>query len=225
MKSIYHRALGDRFHSLHPRLQERYGITSASGEFYVGTGEMEYVRTNGYVSPLLRLGARRNLVLPESGEGVEFEIRNYAYEDSLGRETVSGIREFVLDTQRRFDSYMVYSKERGGVVDYLGTHQNVAVDLYFTVDENGNLHISSEEGRFYTPYFGFGIPRALSTDARVSEYYDDTDDVFRVHVEIRNPAMGTVLEYEGSFEGEVRERNANEDIPREYLPKRLENRV
>lgn len=41
MTSIYRRALGGDFERLHPRIQERFGLTSAAGRAAVGTGVME----------------------------------------------------------------------------------------------------------------------------------------------------------------------------------------
>jgi hypothetical protein len=60
---------------------------------------------------------------------VPFTIENYAYRDPLGRETVTWVRTFETTKRRRFDAYMIWSEQRGRIVDYLGTHQHLAVDL------------------------------------------------------------------------------------------------
>ena len=59
-------------------------------------------------------------MFPERGKNVPFSIENYAFLDEFGRETVSWIRKFQTTTPRRFDAYMIYSDERGKIVDYLG---------------------------------------------------------------------------------------------------------
>ena len=41
--SIYQRALGSDFKRLHPRIQERFGITSAGGRAAIGKGTIENV--------------------------------------------------------------------------------------------------------------------------------------------------------------------------------------
>src|SRR5262245_29009133 len=83
-----------------------------------------------YTLPFLYVGAWRRIMFPEHGRNVPFTIENYAYVDGLGRETVTWIRTFeTRRPPRRFDAYMVYSERRGCIVDYLGTHQHLAVDL------------------------------------------------------------------------------------------------
>jgi hypothetical protein len=81
--------------------------------------------------------------------GYSFTVRNYAYLDPYGRETVTWIRNFATHHPRRFDAYMIYSKERGCIVDYLGTHQHLAVDIHLSVDDRGGLRLRSGAQRFY----------------------------------------------------------------------------
>jgi hypothetical protein len=82
-------------------------------------------------------------MFPEQGRDVPFTIQNYAYRDTLGRETVTWIRTFATGKVRRFDAYMIYSEKRGCIVDYLGTHQHLAVDLDLSVAANGGLSLRS----------------------------------------------------------------------------------
>ena len=84
-----------------------------------------------------------------------FTIENYAYRDPLGRETVTWVRTFETTKRRRFDAYMIWSEQRGRIVDYLGTHQLLAVDLDVSVAENGGLRLRSGEQRFYEGLVGF----------------------------------------------------------------------
>lgn len=96
-----------------------------------------------YTLPFLYIGTWRSIMFPERGKNVPFTIENYAYLDPLGRETVSWVRTFDTKKRRRFDAYMIYSKERGCIVDYLGTHQHLAVDIELSVAENGGLRLRS----------------------------------------------------------------------------------
>jgi hypothetical protein len=43
MSSIYQRALGPDFERLHPRIQRRFGMSSADGIAQIGRGVMEEV--------------------------------------------------------------------------------------------------------------------------------------------------------------------------------------
>lgn len=65
---------------------------------------------------------------------------------------------------------MVHSGERRCVIDYLGTHQHLAVDLELAVDEREGLRLRSGEQRFYEGPVAFRIPLALSGVAEVCEW-------------------------------------------------------
>lgn len=143
--SIFRDALGEEFTRLHPELQRRFGFSSADGIACIGTGRMERVeRGPAVVAPFLRLGTRRNILFPEHGRDVPFTIANYAYRDGFGRETVTFVRTFQFVRPRRFDATMVAAPGRAGtVIDYLGTHQHLAVELRVGVTARGGLVISS----------------------------------------------------------------------------------
>lgn len=101
-------------------------------------------------------------MFPESGRNLPFQIRNYAFVDSLGRETVTWIRTFQTKRKRRFDAYMIYSEQRGQIVDYLGTHQHLAVDIDLKVAPNGGIALRSAAQRFYEGPVGFSFPMLFS---------------------------------------------------------------
>jgi hypothetical protein len=148
--SIYEKALGSEFKKLHPQIQRRFGLTAKGGLAAVGTGRMEQLwHGKAYTLPFLYIGTWRSIMFPEQGKDVPFTIENYAYHDELGRETVTWVRTFETTRRRRFDAYMIWSEERGCIVDYLGTHQHLAVDLQISVSENGGLRLRSGEQRFY----------------------------------------------------------------------------
>ena len=201
MVSIYQRALRSDFEKLHPRVQENFSLTSESGFAFRGTGTIKSLRHGAaYTVPFLYIGTWRSIMFPESGRSVPFTIQNYAYVDSLGRETVTWVRTFATGKQRRFDAYMVWSEERGCIVDYLGTHQHLAVDLELSVAENGGLQIWSTEQRFYEGPVAFRFPMFFSGSANVCEWYDDDAGCFRINVSAENPHWGRLFGYNGSFQ-------------------------
>lgn len=144
----------------------------------------------GFTRPFLWLGAKRHILLPSEGTDVGFRIDNYAYRDSLGRETVTFVRTFDFGVPRRWDATMIYSPERGLVVDYLGTHQHVAVDLHLSVDDRGALLIRSGEQRFHEGQLSCRIPPLVTGAAEVRESYDDDLGRFRIDVRVVNHRFG-----------------------------------
>lgn len=224
MSSIYRRALGAEFDRLHPRIRDRFGFSSTDRVVSVGRGEMERVWHARWAKLPLMLGATRNLMFADRGRRVPFTVQNAAYVDSFGRETVSWVRTFQFSgVVRRFDAFMVYSPTRRMIVDYLGDHQHLAVDLELGVADNGGIRICSGEQRFYEGMLGFRFPGKLTGTAEVCEWYDDQADLYRIRVEVSNPLFGPVFGYEGSFQAETLPMEP-EQIPRDWLPRREESR-
>lgn len=224
MTSIYQQAMGSDFARLHPQIQRRFGFSSAAGLACIGRGVMDKVWHGApYTLPFLYVGAWRRIMFPEQAHNVPFTIANYAYADSLGRETVTWLRTFATSWQRRFDAYMIYSPERGLIVDYLGTHQHLAVDIDLSVDARGGLRLRSGSQRFYEGPVGFAFPMQFSGIADVCEWYDDALGCFCIDVRVSNKLWGPLFGYHGTFTAHwlpVRPGG----VPRDALPRRVEQR-
>lgn len=222
MTSIYQRALGSDFCRLHPQIQRRFGLSSADGIASIGTGVMDTIWKGHFCTePFLRVGSWRRIMFPETGRNVPFQIENYAFVDRFGRETVTWIRTFESRRTRRFDAYMIYSEARHRIVDYLGTHQHLAVDIDLTVDETGGLRLRSGAQRFYEGPIGFSFPMLFSGIADVREWYDDASHCFRIVVNVHNEVWGPLFGYSGRFDVEWRK---VETVPSHVLPRRQECR-
>jgi hypothetical protein len=153
---------------------------------------------------------------------VPFEIEYWAYRDSLGRETGTWLRSFHTDRERRFDAYMIFSEARGRIVDYLGTHQHLAVDLELTVDERGGLRLRSGELRFYEGALAFRFPLLFSGVAEVCEWFDDALGRFRIEVNVTNRVFGPLFGYRGAFD--VEWLDTARGVPPSARPRRDERR-
>ena len=224
-KSIYATVMGDEFEKLHPKIQERFGFDSSSGKRAIGRGLMDRVwHGKFYTIPFLMVGTWRNIMFPEQGVNVPFTIENWAYIDTLGRETVTELRTFELGRRRRFDAYMVKHPSRNQVVDLMGTHQHLAVDLQLTVAENGGLRIESGEQRFYEGPIAFKFPMLFSGRAHVYVWFDETINRYRIEVEVKNRVWGTLFGFVGVFDVEWEPVDPN-NIPPEIKPKREESRA
>ncbi len=227
--SIYQQALGSDFARLHPQIQRRFGFSSADGVASVGRGVMEEVWKGAFFTvPFLYLGTWRRIMFPETGRDVPFTIENYAFVDRFGRETVTWVRTFESAWRgrprtRRFDAYMIYSPRRGCVVDYLGSHEHLAVDIELAVDDEGGLRLRSGAQRFYEGPVGFAFPMGLSGVADVREWYDERARRFRIRVDVRNRRWGRLFGYQGSFDVEWR-RVEPGGVPPHVLPARQERR-
>ena len=224
MTSIYQRVLGADFQRLHPMIQRRFGFSSADRVAAIGHGVMDEIwKGSFFTNPFLRAGSWRRIMFPETGRNVPFTIENYAFVDRFGRETVSWIRTFELRRHRRFDAYMIYSDARRRIVDYLGSHEHLAVDIDLSVDAAGGLRLRSGAQRLYEGLVGFSFPMAFSGIADVREWYDDAGRSFRIVVDVHNRLWGSLFGYRGRFDVEWRA-ITRETIPLHILPQRQEVR-
>ncbi len=224
MSSIYERVLGADFHRLHPQIQRRFGFSSSDGIASIGSGVMDEIwKGRFYTEPFLRVGSWRRIMFPETGRNIPFTIENYAFVDQFGRETVSWIRTVQSRRTRRFDAYMVYSDTRRRIIDYLGSHEHLAVDIDLSVDEAGGLRLLSGAQRFYEGVIGFNFPMLFSGIADVREWHDDEAQCFRIAVDVHNSVWGPLFGYRGSFNVEWRKVTAGE-VPSHILPQRQERR-
>lgn len=224
--AVFPRALGDDFGRLHPMMQRRFGVSLDGGYACVGRGVMTRIRRGPWWTvPFLQIGRMRNILIPDVGVDVPFTIENHAYLDPFGRETVTFMREYRMPGRRhpsRFDATMIVDPARGSVVDYLGTHQHLAVDLDLTVEDDGSLLLRSGEQRFREGWIDFRFPMLFSGYAELRERFDDEAGVFRIQLEVRNLVFGFLFGYEGWFTCEFPE--AAEAPPSRVLPKRHEHR-
>ncbi|SFK40397.1 protein of unknown function [Halobacillus dabanensis] len=193
MKSIYHRALGEQFHRLHPEMQKKYGLTSKQNLMVLGQGRMTEIRgTNPFIRPLLQIGVKDYLIFAERGKDVPFTLENYVYADEQGRETVSWIRRFFFPYAiRGFDAAMRYDEERKCIVDDLGKSGFVQTELDLHVTAQGGLYMESKAVNVD------GILSMITPKTSVYEHYDEVEGAFRVHVHAEHPLLGTLLMYEG----------------------------
>ncbi|MFP7760376.1 DUF4166 domain-containing protein [Marisediminicola sp. LYQ134] len=224
--SVFARALGADFSRLHPELQKRFGVSLDGGYAMVGTGVMTRVRRGPWWTvPFLHIGKLRNILIADVGDDVPFTISNYPYLDPHGRETVTFVREYRVPGKARssrFDATMVIDPHRGVIVDYLGTHQHLAVDLDLTVEADGSLHLRSEAQRFYEGPLAFRFPMVFSGRADLRESWDAEAGVFRISLEVRNRVFGFLFGYEGCFTASY---PAADTTPQHLLPRRHERRL
>lgn len=198
MNSVFQRALGPAYEALHPAIAERYALTSADRTRCVGRGSMYSVRHNPLALPVLWAGTRRNLLFPEQGAQVPFEVRTTPFDDD-GVESVAYVRQFDVGRQRRFDAYMQYDETRDCVVDALGTHRNPVTELHFSVTEGDALRIGTGAQWLRIGDRQLPVPRPLRADVTVVERYDDAWDRFEISVAVANPLLGPVFAYDGWF--------------------------
>lgn len=170
-------------------------------------------------------GHRENLQYPHPprGAGRPLSVENYPYRDPLGRETITFVREFRTAENKisRFYATMIWSSQPNRIIDYLGTHQHLAVDLDMSVEQDGSLLLTTNDQCFHEGPISFNFPMLFSGKAILRECYDDEAEVYRINLEVRNPVFGFLFGYRGTFTCDF---PPAEDAPKRLQPLRHESR-
>lgn len=224
MKSIYEQAIGPDFQSLHPKLQQKFSLTSQQNVMARSVGVMDQIWGGAFfMRPVLHVLAKKHLTFKERGEKIPFVLENVAYQNQAGIECFAWLRTFQFpNVERHFDATMTYDPKLNKIVDYLGIDQDVISTIEYSVLENGGLKLTSN--RLMIPYSHrfVQVPKLLNGTAEVTEWYDDACETFRIFVEVSNPYFGTIFGYEGSF---VTEFHSFDHLPKSALPRNERIRI
>ncbi len=143
----------------------------------------------------------------------------------IGRETVTFVRTFDYPRRPgrpgRFDATMILGGD-GRIVDYLGTHQHLAVDLELTAEPDGSLRLRLDAQRFYAGPIVFRFPMLFSGRADLRESFDDATGEYVIQLQVRNCVFGFLFGYEGRFTCEFP--SADDGPPDHVLPLQHERR-
>lgn len=199
MANIYERLLGDSYKKLHPKLQKRYEITEENS--FIGEGKMDEIYGGSFfVKLILKIASRFRMFFSERGKKVPFVIHNTAGLDKDGIEIVRWNRTFYFhDKERYFNAVMQLDEENNEIVDYFGEPHLLVSTLNFHIDELGAMHISSKKQWFYMFGRKIPLPKLLYGEAKIVESYDEELQCFRIHVQVRNPLIGSLFSYKGTF--------------------------
>ncbi|TCN25166.1 DUF4166 domain-containing protein [Mesobacillus foraminis] len=197
--SIYRELLGEDFQRLHPKLQQRY--TFPEGKPFLGSGTMTRIENGGFwLKPFLAFATRWKFLFPEVGVDVPFTIKNTSRMLPSGETEIYWERTFYFKRRaRHFNAFMTMDAERGVVKDYLGEPSLFYSDLKFEVTSDGRMRIRSGSQRVIIGKFESTVPRLLEGVVTVEEGYDDTREVYTIHVDIRNRLAGRLMSYQGEF--------------------------
>ncbi|XXM72528.1 DUF4166 domain-containing protein [Lysinibacillus sphaericus] len=197
--TIYKELLGEDFHKLHPKLQERYRLPV--GQSFQGIGTMSKIETGpAWLKPFFTYAVHRKFLFPESGKDVPFTIKNSCRTLQSGETEVYWERTFFFEeATRHFNAFMTIDSGRGIVKDYLGEPSLFYSDLTLSVSLEGGLLIRSGSQRFIAGRLEIPLPSLLRGVVDVEEGYDEGCGCYTIKVDIHNKLIGRMMTYEGTF--------------------------
>ncbi len=204
MISAYKQQMGEAYEKLHPQIQKRFDFSTENGIAFIGKGVMKTIWTGNKIAVfLLKLLSKSNILFPKVGDNIPYEIHNYPYKDSYGREVHSMNRVFYFPKEvQRFDGTALYSEVNQQIIEYLGLDQNMFFKMALSAEENGAIKFLS--GKQYAILFGrkIPIPSFLRGDIELLEWYDDTEERFYLDLKVSTKLFGPLFGFNGWFTGD-----------------------
>ncbi len=192
LQSVYQRALGDEFGSLHPNLQRYFGpippgsVGTGSGRYRVAGSRIRLLR------PVLAVMAWRHALFPDLGYDVPFGVTNVP-NSSGGLEAVRTF-DFASGSRIMQDRMTVAS---GCLYDRVGKRGGLGVALQLAV-VSGGLRMRSTRLALHIGTARIPLPRfaTVHLDERI-----DPLDPSRQNVDVRitAPLVGEIFRYAGTF--------------------------
>ncbi|WP_213815947.1 DUF4166 domain-containing protein [Glaciihabitans sp. dw_435] len=189
--SVYQRVLGDDFAALAPELRS-YFERPPAGSVGVGTGVYEVAGSrHRWLRPVFTYLAWRHILFPEYGTAIPFEVLNVPGPgDGLSARRLfqfAGRTRIMEDTMHVID---------GRLHDFLGRRRGLEVRLRVRIVD-GALAMQSDGVWLHLRRLRLPVPAVLSARVTLTECWDG--DAQHVSVRMRNPLLGEIFEYRGSF--------------------------
>ena len=180
-------------------LQKRYDLPE--GAVFKASGIMKEIKGGPiWLFPIFQAGIRWKLLFPEQGRDIPFTIKNQAFISDMGDSQVHWERIFHFSKKKRyFNALMSLDEKQSVIQDYLGEPHLLYADLALHVTNNGSLTIQSLRQRLVLGKIEIPLPRLFQGLATVIERYDDEQELYHINVTVRNPLVGRVFSYEGTF--------------------------
>jgi Domain of unknown function (DUF4166) len=223
--SAYKQQMGSEYEKLHPQIQKRFDFSTENNIAFVGKGVMEKIWNGNQLAVfILKLLSKSNILFPRIGENISYEIHNYPYTDSLGREVHSMNRVFFFpDEEQRFDGTALYSEKKKQIVEYLGLDYRMVFEMGLNAEPNGAIKFTS--GRQFAFLFGLQIPvpSFVRGDIELFEWFDDSDGKFYLDLSVKSKLFGPLFGFSGWFSGEYVDFKGKK-LPEKFNPIRVEEK-
>ena len=201
-RSPYQAVLGGELAGLHPRLQAYFSAIPAGHHGY-GRGVFETVGTpRRWLWPALAVLARAGVVFPVWQREVPFTVVNRPVAADSPHPAVTADRSFALTAGDRHMRDLI-SVDASGLYDRLGSPPRLDSRLHASVVD-GALRLRSTRVTLLAGGLRIRFPRRLAPVVELIESFDDALGSQRVSLTVRAPLLGTIYEYAGTFDYEVR---------------------
>lgn len=193
-------ALGPEVEMLAPAVREHFSSCKRP-RHYRGTMSRVWRRRGGLArlaAPAFRLAGMAELLFPETGEDVPFELTQHDEPPDAGPAATQFLRTFHFPRRsRRFPARLTFDPATRRLCDRLGRGGRLEVEMLAVV-RGGTLQITTGHQwlrlgrRVRVP-----VPSWLAGHASVTEWQEA--EALRIRLVVRNPLLGELFGFEGTF--------------------------
>ncbi|MBK0418520.1 DUF4166 domain-containing protein [Leucobacter sp. CSA1] len=149
---------------------------------------------------LLRPFTGPDLLVSRYERNVPFTVVNRPLRLADGSLALAAERIFRFRSgEQRFVDVLYGGGPAGALRNVLGARGRIELELVCAVTAEGHLRMESRGTRLRVGRRSVRLPRLLSVLAEVEDGYDAARGVRTISAAVRNPVLGTVVEYRGSF--------------------------
>lgn len=211
--------MGDEYLKLHPEIQKRFDFSTGNNVAFVGRGVMDKIWVGNKLTVfLLKLLSKSSILFPRVGENINYEVHNYPYIDSHGREVHSLNRIFFFpDEIQRFDGTALYSEKHEQIIEYLGLDQRMFFKMGLSAEDNGAIRFVSEKQYVFVLGKKIQIPFFLRGDIELLEWYEEKEEKFYLDLKVTTKLLGPLFGFTGWFTGEYLDFK-DKELPEDFRP-------
>ncbi|WP_162893297.1 DUF4166 domain-containing protein [Microbacterium halotolerans] len=203
-RSVLLAALGPAADALRPEVAQYAagpgdGVAVCDGVFAVAGSRW------GRLGLLARPFVGSHLMITSYGADVPFHVENRLEQGVDGVAELHATRTFrFAQRTETFVDVLRVGEQPGTLVNRLGAAQRVELTLRCEATPEGHLRLRSERAVLKLGRLRISLPGLFSVSVQVEDGFDDDTGCQTVRALARNPLLGTVLTYRGSFRWHIR---------------------
>ena len=199
--SVFLRALGVEADRLRPEVARYVAGPPEPGLVGIGAGVFVVASSRyGRWNLLARLVVGPEVLVTARERDVPFEVVNRPAIGPGGDPELRAERFFLFSTGTQgFSDVLRVTGEEGILRNLLGAARRLELRLRCDVTEAGHLRLRSERSWLRLRRFRIPLPSILTVGVDLEDGYDPVTERQTISAIVRNPILGTVLEYRGTF--------------------------
>lgn len=200
-RSVFLAALGDKAQNLHPAVYRYVAGPGEPGLVGIGDGVFDVAGSRfGRLNLLARPFVGPGLLMTAHERDVPFTVVNRPAPEDGPSGSLHAVRTFEFRRgAQSFIDVLQPGSTPGTLRNILGRARRVELELACGVTGEGHLSLSANGAWVRVGRLRIPLPSLLAVKVDVVDGYDDRTGRQTIRATVKNPLVGSLLEYRGSF--------------------------